>query len=691
MHKIAGIVASMRVWIRDPLFLSGLVLRLVLIALVTPSAVSDWYAPFLAQSLRSPTIDPWGSFLAAGGTHLAFPYGYAMWATFIPLTSLALATDIPVRLAYGLTLMFADIAMLFTLRAITGSEERKLLLLYWLSPIGLFATYWLGINDLVPIVLLVGALLAIKEGWPKTAGIVLALAVAAKLSMVLALPLLLIYLFNNKRLRSLLGPFAIAAAAALVVLLAPWLLLPGAQAMLFLNPEMEKPYELAVHVGQGLQIYILPLVYLLTLFAVWRVRRMSFELLLNLLGMIFFMVLILTPAAPGWFVWVLPFLVFHQLKGGPIAVGLVSGFGLLYIGLNACVAPIPAIPALGWSGGGKLIEILGFPDRLWSLWQTLLLGSGLIIAARMVREGIHSNEYFRLSRKPFLIGIAGDSGAGKDTLAKAITGVFGSHSVTHISGDGYHLWDRQKPMWQVMTPLNPRANAIAQFAHDVQALANGKCIAVRHYDHTSGRMSNPHQVESNHFIVVSGLHALYPLPLREILGLKIYLDMDDRLRRHFKMQRDTQNRGHSLEEAETMLARREPDAAMFIRPQSQFADIIFSLQPIHPETPLSDGEAIRLKLVVHARHGVDYDRLVRVLISVCGLHVDMTVQGADGSATLTLEGETTGEDIALAVRKLLPEFEEMIDLMPAWSNGMLGLMQLIVLLHTEQSLRKRLL
>ena len=110
-----------------------------------------------------------------------------------------------------------------------------------------------------------------------------------------------------------------------------------------------------------------------------------------------------------------------------------------------------------------------------------------------------------------------------------------------------------------------------------------------------------------------------------------------------------------------------------------------------PETPLSDGEAIRLKLVVHARHGADYDRLVRVLISVCGLHVDMTVQGADGSATLTVEGETTGEDIALAVRKLLPEFEEMIDLMPAWSNGMLGLMQLIVLLHTEQSLRKRLL
>ena len=319
----------MRVWTRDPLFLSGLVLRLVLIALVTPSAVSSWYVPFLAQSLRTLTFDPWGTFLAAGGTHLAFPYGYAMWAAFIPLTSLALAADIPVRLAYGLTLVLADCAMLFALRELTGSEERKLLLLYWLSPIGLFATYWLGLNDIVPIVLLVGGLLAIKEGWPRTAGLALAVAVAAKLSMVLALPLLLIYLFNNKRLRPFLGPFAIAVAAALALLLVPWLSFTGARTMLFLNPEMDKPYELSVHFGQGLQVYLLPLVYLLMLFAVWRVRRMSFELLFNLLGTIFFLVLILTPASPGWFVWVLPFLVFHQLKDGPIAVGLVSGFGLL--------------------------------------------------------------------------------------------------------------------------------------------------------------------------------------------------------------------------------------------------------------------------------------------------------------------------------------------------------------------------
>jgi uridine kinase len=680
-------MAALKALLRDPIFLGGLALKLVLIAAVIPLAVSDWYAPFLEHSLRSPSLDPWGSFLAAGGIQRAFPYGYAMWAALAPLTALSLLAGAPVRLGYGLTLLAADIAMLVVLGAITQAPRRKLLLLYWLSPITLFATYWLGLNDIVPILFLIISLWMLKDRRPIVAGASAAFAVAAKLSMGLGLPLLLIYLFNNRRLRRFLVPFVLGAAGGLTILCVPWLLSSGARSMLFLNPEMEKPYELAVNFGQGMQVYILPLVYLLTLFAAWRVRRMSFELLLNLLGTIFFLVLILTPAAPGWFVWVLPFLVLHQLKDGATAVALVTGFGLLYIGLNTCLSPLPAIGLAGWPSGVKLVDTLGLSVKAWSLWQTLLLGGGLIIASRMVREGIQSNEYFRLSRTPFLIGIAGDSGAGKDTLATAVAGVIGAHSVTHISGDDYHLWDRHKPMWQVMTHLNPRANALAQLVYDVQALASGRSVAVRRYDHTNGRSRGGHRVESTPFIIVSGLHTLYPLPLRETLGLKIYLNMDDGLRRQFKVRRDVEGRGHTREDVELALAKREPDAVMFIRPQAQFADLIFSLQPIRA---LADAEP-RLKLLVDARHGVSYDRLVRVLIGVCGLHVDMAERGADGSATLSIEGDTTPEDIALAARTLLPDFEEMIDLDPAWSHGTLGLMQLIVLMHTEQSLRKRLL
>ena len=42
----------------------------------------------------------------------------------------------------------------------------------------------------------------------------------------------------------------------------------------------------------------------------------------------------------------------------------------------------------------------------------------------MWREAIVNNDYFRLSRKPFSIGIAGDSGSGKDTLVNSYIDLF---------------------------------------------------------------------------------------------------------------------------------------------------------------------------------------------------------------------------------------------------------------------------
>ena len=76
--------------------------------------------------------------------------------------------------------------------------------------------------------------------------------------------------------------------------------------------------------------------------------------------------------------------------------------------------------------------------------------------------------------------------AGKDTLADAISGLFGDHSIVTLSGDDYHLWDRHKPMWQVMTHLNPTANDLEGFSHDLASLKDGKSIRARYYNHVNG-------------------------------------------------------------------------------------------------------------------------------------------------------------------------------------------------------------
>ncbi len=692
MHQVAGAMDGITRLLRHPLFLVGLAIRLVLLVVVLPSATQHWYAPFLAHSVEAfGLLDPWSSYLAAGGDRLAFPYGYAMWLAFLPLAALASLLGLPIAVGYGLTLLCADVALLYVLRRLTDAVDGTLLAIYWLSPIVLFATYWLGLNDLLPILLLMFGLIALHDAAPRRAAACVALAVSAKLSMILAVPFLLVYLFHNKRLHIYFRPFVLVLAVVLLALQGPYMLSTGGHEMLFGNPDLAKVYDISLPFGNGLQVYLLPLVYLLALFGVWRIRRMSFELLLALLGIAFFLVLLFAPASPGWFVWVIPFLVLYQIKSGRVAIALVAGFSFIYVGLSGLLTPLPSLPVTDWPAGVRGAEWLGLSLHTLSLWQTLLLATGFILVARMLREGIQANEYFRLSRKPFVLGIGGDSGAGKDTLAEAVAGLFGKHSVVRVSGDDYYLWDRQKPMWKVMTHLNPRANDLARLNHDVQALANGHAVLSRHYDHVSGKMSKSQLLKSNDFIIVSGLH-VFSLPLlRALCDLKVYLDMDEALRRHLKLHRGVGQQSHEREHILAALERREPDAERYIRPQAAQADLVLALRPIHPDTLAETDAPLRLKLGVSARQGMYYEDLVRVLIGVCGLHVDISQESADGAVELTIEGEADSDDIALAARELLPQLNELLDIAPAWQGGMQGLMQLIVLTHITQALRARLL
>ena len=688
------VVADIRTLLRSPAFLAGLAIRLAIMLALTPYAISNWFVPFLSSSVEHLALDPWRTFLEAGGTALAFPYGYGMWLAFLPLAFVCHLVGVDLHWGYSLTLLVCDVALLLVLKSLLNTSFRFLTPLYWLSPIVLYATYWLGLNDLIPILLLCLALLQFRRLRVGQAGVLCAAAVSAKLSMVLAIPLIVIYIWHNRSLHKFLASFARGFAAVLVVLGVPFLLSPYAMRMLSGNPEMQKVYDFSMSIGAGQTIYLLPVAYLLATFAAWRMRRISFELFLALIGIVFLLVFLLTPASPGWLLWVLPFLIYYQIRNGAVAIGLVALLTLLYIALNFLGAPGPLHPL----GGERAIAFAGFVartigERGVSLLHTGQLGLGIILIMTMYRYSVQTNDYFRISRRPIVVGIAGDSGAGKDTLVDSLKGLFGNHSVVTISGDDYHLWDRHKPMWQVMTHLNPRANDIAQFAEDLVLLKGDKIIQARHYDHGSGRKSKPARVKSNDFIIASGLHTLYTPMLRECYDLSIYLDIDEGLRRHFKLERDVGQRGHSSEKVLATLDQRESDSRRFIRPQSAHADLTLSLQPIHPRILEGSGakHPLRLKLRVRARQTGHEEALLRVLIGVCGLHVDMQMEGDGTRVDITIEGETSSDDIAMAARYLMPQIEDLLDIAPKWDDGIKGLMQLVVLSHLNQALRKRLL
>lgn len=677
--------------IYNPLFILGVLIRFALISLIIPLAVSDWYAPFLNISASQFTLDPWSAWLNAGGTSIAFPYGYAMWLTFLPLTILAKLLGIPLLYAYVLTIFLADLVLLRVLRRLIPNRDRLLLAVYWLSPIVLLASYVYGLNDLIPVLLLVLALYFTKQTKLRLAGITLLAAISAKLSMVLALPFFLIYFFNNRPLRQLLREFIVGLLIGSAVLISPFILSNGGLQMLFSNPEMLKVYRAAINLGGNIFIYAVPLIYLVMLYLVWRVRRLNYDLFHATLGMAFLLIVLLTPSSPGWFIWSIPLLVAYQAISGRIAIILVGVFSSLYVLSSLLAMPINmvSVGVINLDSYLHLSESLGHATI--SLLQTILVATGVILCMRIWRETISRNDFFRLSRKPFVIGIAGDSGSGKDKFSEAIQGLFGNHSVTALSGDDYHLWDRQKPIWQVMTPLNPKANDLESFSNDLVALTDGKPINAHHYDHSSGKMTMPYQKKSNDFIIASGLHALYLPILRGCYNLSIYLEIDEELRRYFKIKRDVNQRGHAVEQVEASLERREPDAERFIRPQAAYADLVLSLQPIHPRilTNINDERPLRFKLLARTRHGLNEISLIRVLVGVCGLHVDMSVNNDGSEVLLIIEGDTSAEDIAMAAQMLCPRVLEFLDTQPKWQDGVMGLMQLITLSHISQALTKR--
>ena len=75
-------------------------------------------------------------------------------------------------------------------------------------------------------------------------------------------------------------------------------------------------------------------------------------------------------------------------------------------------------------------------------------------------------------------------------------------------------------------------------------------------------------------LVIEGLHPFHDERVRGLIDFSIYLDISDEVKFAWKVQRDMQERGHSLESIKASIAARKPDFDAYIDPQKQHADVI---------------------------------------------------------------------------------------------------------------------
>ncbi|MGH8975256.1 MAG: phosphoribulokinase [Acidimicrobiia bacterium] len=182
--------------------------------------------------------------------------------------------------------------------------------------------------------------------------------------------------------------------------------------------------------------------------------------------------------------------------------------------------------------------------------------------------------------RPIMLGIAGDSAAGKTTLTKGLVDALGPDRITAICVDDYHRYDRQERKNLDFTPLHPSCNYVEVMEQHLQLLALGQPILKPVYNHRDGTLDRPVLVEPREFVIAEGLLPLHSRLARACFDVTVYLDPPEAIRRDWKIARDTTKRGYNPDQVVEELERREPESAAFIRPQRSRADIVVRFSPI---------------------------------------------------------------------------------------------------------------
>jgi phosphoribulokinase len=181
--------------------------------------------------------------------------------------------------------------------------------------------------------------------------------------------------------------------------------------------------------------------------------------------------------------------------------------------------------------------------------------------------------------RPILLGLAGDSAAGKTTLTRGLVRILGEAQVTHVSADHYHRYDRKQRAERKITPLHPDCNYLDVLEQDLAHLRADRAIFKPVYRHQDGTFAPGEYVSPATFVIVEGLLAFHTSTMRDLYDVRVYVDPPEALRRKWKVQRDCSRRGYTTDQVLDELDRREADAEAYVRPQQRHADIVISVMP----------------------------------------------------------------------------------------------------------------
>ena len=495
------------------------------------------------------------------------------------------------------------------------------------SPISIYISYWHGQLDVIPTAFFLLCLTALRQKH-FTIGLALyGLALATKTHLLIALPFIVVYIAEERdwtgRLKALT-----AGATVYFLSLIPYIFRPEFRRIVFHNPEQLRALALQIHLGPDMTILVMPLALCLLWIRFYGYAKHNWDLFMLYMGMVFCAFISLSPPAPGYFFWSMPFVVYFLCRSKDVDRRFYLLFNALYLAFVVVNAgfhlPIHnvthgTLDALLPDLDLRTVKLQGLVPMIFTLMQA----ANAAIIYQMYAFGIRSNSIYRALSRSTVIGIAGDSGAGKDYVTTLLRTLLGPDESTCASGDNYHRWPRGHAMWSIYTHLDARANHLHQQFEHVVKLSQGKDIVTGIYDHNTGTFQQNVRVKSSRYVFLTGLHSLMLDSQRSVFDLKIFLDTEDNLREYWKVRRDSATRGQSPAQVLSSLEKRKPDRDKFILPQRELADLVVRTKydgkiDFNGFSPL---DPMKMVLELHARNGFNWGELAEAFEAVPSLRV----------------------------------------------------------------------
>jgi uridine kinase len=179
---------------------------------------------------------------------------------------------------------------------------------------------------------------------------------------------------------------------------------------------------------------------------------------------------------------------------------------------------------------------------------------------------------------PLILGIAGGSGSGKSTIARAILADLPPGSGVLLEQDHYYRAQGHLP-YEERERINydhPDALELDLLMAHLDALRTGQSIVRPTYDfanHDRAKMGV--RIDPAPVLVVEGILVLADERLRARLHVKVFVDTDADIRLMRRIRRDLEQRGRSFAQVRKQYYETvRPMHMAFVEPTKRFADII---------------------------------------------------------------------------------------------------------------------